>query len=152
MSTTECTTCGQLWAVVPATLQAHPGQRITNGEKSDTWVQAGPSQILTLLPDTGGVVNVYEWACGDHTARWETTAYDTVPCTHGRTDGQPCVKYATNHEGLGLGYTLSGRTGGSYVQCPCCGHQGVHNVRRDGTNIPRCGATAATTRTPEVTP
>lgn len=146
MNTTTCPGCQTPWAVVTDTMKAHPGRRSpitrvrvpredaygsrTGGTRtleSAHWVPAGESVALHALPDRGDLAFCYVWDChcGAQLAHL-VPAYDLRDCLHG---GQPCKKTRRR---------TWDQQRAAWQACPCCGHQGVHLVMRDGSNTPGC--------------
>lgn len=143
---TDCPRCQTRWAVVPATMKAHPGRRSpvtrvrvpkedaygsrTGGTRtleSAHWVPIAEATAIQQLPDDGGPAFRYGWAClCGEAMEYAEPAWDVRDCLHG---GQPCKKTRRR---------TWDQQRAAWQACPCCGHQGVHLVMRDGSNTPGC--------------
>lgn len=132
-ATVTCPTCSVTWFHVPSIGKATS--------------HSAPAAPLTRLPDDGGPVwgDTWRCVCGRLLAA-TTPAFDVVPCRQDAAPGGVCRKAEGNKTVLGsLGYTRSGRDGGSWQACSCCGHQGSHLVLRDpAAPRPACLSVPAT--------
>jgi hypothetical protein len=123
--------CGRTWQLVTGTRKAHLIR-----PDGDLWSYGGVTVDALQAPDNGGPFWSWTWRCPcGHPELGilglDLPASDRRPC---RLPG--CRKAVTNET---LGYTRSGRDGGSWMSCPCCGQQGSHLVPRDPSlPRPRC--------------
>lgn len=153
MNLPTCSACGQTFALVNHNTQAVPGYPsepmpttvpntdaygITHGTRRTTtqhWVRKqGPIPKVTTAPE--GTDNVMAWNCPcGAIVQTREPALETVPCTHDTGTHAVCRVRAIQVSPPADRY-VNARHGAS---CPCCGHQGTHEVRVDRQGpLPRC--------------